>query len=489
MCIHTPQGIFFSEGGCMPQIKIANTSLMALLASVIYLSSAAASTVDNVFAIANAGSRVADGGLDADSYAYSAALLGGSITWNGTTFALGAAGAADAVTNEAITLSGSGATLNLLATAVNGAQVGQTFIVTYTDGSTASFTRSLSDWCYPQNYAGESQARKMASRIEPSGALLAGPVYLYGYSFAINSAKTVRSITLPRNRNVVVLAVGVSRSGATALEAAAPSMSPAPGTYTSAQEIKLSDSTSQAVIYYTTNGSTPTTSSALYTAGTPLPISSTTTLKAIAIASGYSASPVTAGIYTIASGAAAPPTTPLQISGTPAATAEVGQFYSFTPTVVAPSGASLTYAVTNMPAWAQFRAATGTLSGTPAAGSVGTDAGIVISVSDSTQHAALPAFSIAVEAAPPSSADTATLSWTAPTSNTNGTPLTNLGGYIVIYGTSSTALNSQISLQGANTTSVEVENLSPGTWYFKVAALNTAGVEGEFSSAVSRTIQ
>jgi hypothetical protein len=176
MCIHTPQGIFFSEGGCMPQIKIANTSLMALLASMIYLSSAAASTVDNVFAIANAGSRVTDGGLDADSYAYSEALLGSSITWNGTTFTLGAAGAADAVSNQAITLSGSGATLNLLATAVNGAQVGQTFTVTYTDGSTASFTRSLSDWCNPQNYAGESQARKMASRIEPSEALLAGPV-------------------------------------------------------------------------------------------------------------------------------------------------------------------------------------------------------------------------------------------------------------------------------------------------------------------------
>ena len=47
----------------------------------------------------------------------------------------------------------------------------------------------------------------MAYRIAPSGAASNGPVYLYGYSFAINSAKTVKSITLPNNRNVVVLSI------------------------------------------------------------------------------------------------------------------------------------------------------------------------------------------------------------------------------------------------------------------------------------------
>jgi len=58
--------------------------------------------------------------------------------------------------------------------------------------------------------------------------------------------------------------------------------------------------------------------------------------------------------------------------GTPATTAEVGQFYSFTPTVVASAGSSLTYAVANKPAWAQFSVATGTLSGTPSTGSAAT---------------------------------------------------------------------------------------------------------------------
>ena len=96
--------------------------------------------------------------------------------------------------------------MSLLAAAVNGNRPNQTFVVTYTDGTSSSFTQSLSDWVHPQNYAGESQVLKMAYRIAPSGATSSGPIYLYGYSFAINSTKTVQSLTLPNNRNVVVLA-------------------------------------------------------------------------------------------------------------------------------------------------------------------------------------------------------------------------------------------------------------------------------------------
>ena len=144
-------------------------------------------------------------------YAYAATLLGTSLSWAGSTFTLGAAGASDAASKTTLALpAGNDSALTLLAAAVNGNQPNQTFLVTYTDGTSSSFTQSLSDWYTPQNYAGESKALKMAYRIASSGAVSNGPVYVYGYSFAINSAKTVQSITLPNNRNVVVLAVDVS---------------------------------------------------------------------------------------------------------------------------------------------------------------------------------------------------------------------------------------------------------------------------------------
>jgi hypothetical protein len=83
-------------------------------------------------------------------------------------------------------------------------------VVTYTDGTTTTITQSLSDWFSPQSYAGESIVSTMAYRITQSGAADNRTFYLYGYSFAINSAKTVASITLPANRDVVVLAIDLS---------------------------------------------------------------------------------------------------------------------------------------------------------------------------------------------------------------------------------------------------------------------------------------
>ncbi len=79
--------------------------------------------------------------------------------------------------------------------------------------------------------------------------------------------------------------------------AAAPTFSPAAGTYTSVQTVTISDSMADATIYYTTDGSTPTTSSTKYTAS--ITVSSTETIKAIATVSGYSNSTVASATYTI----------------------------------------------------------------------------------------------------------------------------------------------------------------------------------------------
>ena len=174
------------------------------------------SAVDNVYGIANDGTAPVNGGIDTHGYALSATLVGRAITWSGETFPLAGAGAVDAVSSQTIALpTGNFTSIKLLALGTNGNQVNQSFVVAYTDGTSSTFTQSISDWWGSQNYAGESIALSMAYCLTPTGAQCTGPQYVYGYTFAINSAKTVQSLTLPANRNVVVLSAVLSGSGST----------------------------------------------------------------------------------------------------------------------------------------------------------------------------------------------------------------------------------------------------------------------------------
>jgi Chitobiase/beta-hexosaminidase C-terminal domain/Abnormal spindle-like microcephaly-assoc'd, ASPM-SPD-2-Hydin len=84
---------------------------------------------------------------------------------------------------------------------------------------------------------------------------------------------------------------------ALAAPAATPTISLPSGKYTSAQDVMISDSTPGASIYYTINGSTPTTASTLYSGA--ISVSTTTTIQAIAVASGYATSAVASATYTI----------------------------------------------------------------------------------------------------------------------------------------------------------------------------------------------
>jgi Chitobiase/beta-hexosaminidase C-terminal domain len=79
--------------------------------------------------------------------------------------------------------------------------------------------------------------------------------------------------------------------------AATPTFSPAPGTFTSAQSVTLSDATAGATIYFTTNGAAPTTSSARYSG--PIPVGASAVLEAVAIASGYTNSGMARADYVI----------------------------------------------------------------------------------------------------------------------------------------------------------------------------------------------
>jgi len=154
------------------------------------------------------GASFSTGGVDGDGYAYSSSQLGTSLSWTGTTFTFGAANSPDAYSSETVALpSGQYGLLKLLATGVNGDQPAQTFIVTYSDGTTTSFTQSLSDWYTPQNYSGESIAKATSHRDASNGTEDNRTFNLYGYAFTLNTAKTLKSITLPNNRDVVVLAI------------------------------------------------------------------------------------------------------------------------------------------------------------------------------------------------------------------------------------------------------------------------------------------
>jgi hypothetical protein len=112
---------------------------------------------------------------------------------------------------------------------------------------------------------------------------------------------------------------------------------------------------------------------------------------------------------------------------------------------------------------------------------------ITISASDGSAVASLAPFKIDVTAPAPATGS-ASLSWTIPTLNTNGTPATDLAGYHIYYGTSPDALKTVIDVPGAKTTEYEISNLSSGTYYFAVSAYNSMGVDSADSNEGSKTI-
>jgi hypothetical protein len=173
------------------------------------------------------------------------------------------------------------------------------------------------------------------------------------------------------------------------------------------------------------------------------------------------------------------------ISGKAVTSINAGARYQFTPTASGPSGATLIFSIQNKPEWANFDSASGTLSGTPTAANVGTYPNIVVSVFDGAQGASLAAFTVAVNQL---SNGAATLDWTAPTENVDGTALTNLAGYKVYYGTSAGNLNESVSVNNPGLTTYTVSNLSSGTWYFAVASITSTGTESAPSGVVSANL-
>ena len=158
--------------------------------------------------------RTFSGGADGGSFAFSANLVGTALSWAGLVFNLGPANAADVISCGGQTISlpaGKFTSLQILGTGVQGNQLGQMFTVTYTDNSIAVFTQSFSDWVYPQQYAGESLVLRTPYRIYGGGSKdLNTAVNVYGYNFTLDQTKTVKSLTLPNDGNVILFAMALA---------------------------------------------------------------------------------------------------------------------------------------------------------------------------------------------------------------------------------------------------------------------------------------
>jgi len=172
------------------------------------------------------------------------------------------------------------------------------------------------------------------------------------------------------------------------------------------------------------------------------------------------------------------------ISGNPATSVSTSAAYSFRPAATDANGDALAFSVQNKPAWATFSTATGQLSGTTPS-IAGTTAGIIISVSDGKLSAALPAFAINVVA--PAATGTASLSWSPPTQNTDGSALTNLAGFYLYFGRSPSTLTQIVTIAGASATSYVLTGLSSGSWYFALSAYTAAGIESALSSVATKS--
>ena len=176
--------------------------------------------------------------------------------------------------------------------------------------------------------------------------------------------------------------VSYQTSSSTSTQAATPAFSPAAGTYSSAQTVTVSSATPSATIYYTTNGSTPTTSSAVYSG--PITVSSTETLQAIAAATGYSTSATGSAAYTINLTQVATPSFTVAVS--PASLTVTAGQSGTTTILVTPQnafGGAVSFSCSGLPSGAScsFSPTTVTTSGTVAS--------TTLTVTTSTTTAAL----------------------------------------------------------------------------------------------------
>ena len=173
------------------------------------------------------------------------------------------------------------------------------------------------------------------------------------------------------------------------------------------------------------------------------------------------------------------------ISGTPASQVMQNSAYAFTPSANDPEGSTLTFSITNKPSWATFSTSTGALTGTPGGAAVGNYQNIQISVSDGQATASLTSFSINVVA---TATGAATLTWSPPTQNTDGTAITGPVSYKIYWGPGPGNYPNNKPVPASAGTTAIVDQLTPGTYYFVVTAIDGSSTESVPSNVATKTI-
>ena len=238
-------------------------------------------------------------------------LMSATLTYDGATL------------TETVTDTATGATYTKTYSGVNipSLVAGNTAYVGFGGGSGAALvTQDIRSWTYTVNSSGQTAAPTFspaagtytsAQSVTLSDATSGATIYYTtnGTTPTSSSTKYTGPITVSSTETLQAIAVATGGTSSTVTSAAytmtslssvsTPTFSPAAGTYTSAQSVTLSDATSGATIYYTTNGTTPTSSSTKYTG--PITVSSTETLQAIAVATDFTNSAVMSAAYTITS--------------------------------------------------------------------------------------------------------------------------------------------------------------------------------------------
>jgi hypothetical protein len=196
---------------------------------------------------------------------------------------------------------------------------------------------------------------------------------------------------------------------------------------------------------------------------------------------GSSASPQSAGGSPAQRGVNRPPT----ISGAPLAGIVYGRTYTFVPAVTEPAGKPLTFTIENKPAWASFDPITGTLEGAPQASDVGPYDNITISVTDGLYVASLRAFSVDVLS---TASGSIMVNWLPPTQRDDGSPLTDLAGYNLRWGTALGHYPNLAAIPNPGIATYVIDQLAPGTYYLVATAYDSNGVESGYSNVATTTV-